>query len=196
MKKFIYFVLSIILLLSTIAFMPACGDGFEIVAQIDFTTNGEKITKNSTYTEYDTCDSYDIITKNEFDEKYLAYMRKDKDVDYGIKFDDKEQRKVNVLTEKYLKEINQKINSKNVYCSIKTDPKDLSYSHYYLAAKRFGENEYTIFYHCKGEYTSYSFTLVKIIDNQTLQIADNDGITTYTVSSYKITYIKTLKNND
>ena len=188
MRKLLNFILSIILLISASALMPACesNDGFEIVAQIDFTTNGEQMTKNSTKIST-ALETIRTITENEFAKKYLEYKNQNGKVDYHIVYSDEPNlNPSNILTIKkqVFNEIKPHITSKRVSFLKKTE----STEYYYLATKILGD--YRAFSYCKLSGQYYSFVLVKIIDNQTIQIADTDGITTYTVSSYKLTYFK------
>ena len=212
MKKFIYFILSIILLLSTIAFMPACdkentnktGDGFELVSEVNLITNGESITKSSK----DYGDSFKrirTITKNEFLQKEREEQTA-KNNHETIEFTTTYQvynpqvKTLSRVSESFLKKAKTVVSSTNVCYSTESNDTTIYYIAFatqikYIYDKNtksfiLDRDNITDFAECKKKGSYYEFVLVKIIDNQTLKVADKEGITTYTVSSYKITYFK------
>ena len=201
MKKFIYIVLSIILLLSTITFMPACdkedtnktNDGFEVVSKITFVNDGESITKESTKEYiYKTTRN---ITKNDFLLKAKEKAQAEKNnqsVDFVIKYLSVFPRSYSEVTpqssETFLKKIKDNVSSKKVIYFSEIDDKTIYYIASYIGSAS-SLDDCIRFEECKRTGTKYYFVLAKIIDNRTIQIADSSGITTYTVTSYSVTYL-------
>ena len=114
MKKIFYFVLSVILLFSTSVFIPACdneelsttSDGFEIVSEISFVNDGERITETST--EKDVYETIHLIEKDYFIQK--VNEKENKNVDFDICYlttaNTSSERNIYPMTdEKFLQEI-------------------------------------------------------------------------------------------
>lgn len=199
MKKFICFVLFIILLLSTIAFMPACdkNDGFEIVSLIEFVSNGEKFTYGSARRAY-TFESVCTITIDEFKEKAIKKQTEEKNnrkVDYEIIYSEQADTyrlfPNNSFSQQTLNKIKNTVSTTNFYYLDQyDDPTTYYVAFFYQGGWTDDYRNYTHFEQCRNIGYYYRFLLVKIIDNQILQIATVNGIITYTVSSYKITYLE------
>ena len=160
-----------ILLACSCFFVVGCeaeNDGFRYISSITFITNGEYVTKKSTYVE-----DYIIvkqITKEEYDaassEERYPYSTGEITIQTKVSLPPKEQW------------------GATSYTSTSTDANRI----YYHAIYREFDTPHTIY--CTVRHTGryYRYIQVKILDNTTIQIKEpRDRITTYTVSRYSIT---------
>ncbi len=172
--KYAEILLITILLVCSCLFIGGCAtenDGFRYVSSITFITNGEYITKKSTYIEdYIIVDQ---ITKEEYDaasaEERYPYSTGEIPI----------QTKASLPPEEQMGVTN--------YTSASIDADRI----YYHAIYREFDIPHTIY--CTVRHTGryYRYIQVKILDNTTIQIKEpRDRITTYIVTRYSITELK------
>jgi len=133
-------------------------DEFVEVCEIEYTTNGVKTTQNSTY-EIMTSQGVSA-TKAEFDSAVIKFTSSP----FGN----------NKLTAK----------SKTVtsYGGLTKDDIGKSFYYRYTHWDNYAYSKYEF------QGFSYNYIKVKVLDSATIIVRDNKGDTTYTVSSYRITY--------
>lgn len=196
MKKFIYIVLSIILLLSTIVFMPACdkedtnktNDGFELVSEVNLVTNGESVTKSSkNYGE--SFKRIQNITKDAFllkEKEEQTAKKNNEKIDFATRYEvyNPPYETLSHASESFLKKAKTVVSSTNVCYSTESNDTTTYYIAFanklnYIYVKNtksfvLDRDNITDFAECKKKGSYYEFVLVKIIDNQTLQVADKE----------------------
>lgn len=165
-----------VVLLTIIAVIISCcvvgcsnDDGFEVVCSIRYTTNGEIRTDYSTWEKNYTNNKF--ITEAE----YEATPKNKRLINYSL------SNKVEKLSETHKIDKNFKYHTRIKFYE-KTNEDDLKRYYWSSWTKKYVE--------CELESITYHYILVKIIDNSTITIRTYQNETTYTVSSYSITYFK------
>lgn len=167
--KFVCFIMiAIVMMVSCLAFCGCSNDGFELVCQVEYTTNGVVKTEDSRYDIHYSAATY--ITKEEYDASPVK------------------QRITGVSSSGKLPTNHKIPNNAKDKTSYQIDAKvtttdDLK--RYYYAYHTFAQtNQYFM---VKEMYTTYYYIYVKVVDSTTIIVRNNKGDTTYTVSSYRIT---------